>query len=314
MAETGEKNKSKHNQFVHLHNHSEYSLLDGAARTNQLVSQAKEYGMPAVAITDHGVLYGLVDFYKKAVAEGIKPILGCEVYLTPSSMKLKDSRTRYHLVLLAENNLGYQNLVKIVSKSWIEGFYYKPRVDKELLAKYSQGLIALSACVQGEIPQALLAGDYDRAINAVKQYQEIFGSDNFFLELQDHNLREEKKVNSQLIKIGNHLEVPLVVTNDIHYLRKNDAELHDVLLALQTGKSVNDEDRMTFPNNSFYFKSLEEMLSLFPSIEEAYHNTVKIAERCQVELDFGSFHLPAFPDDSEDKQLQKFCEKNVKLA
>ncbi|MFW6264680.1 MAG: DNA polymerase III subunit alpha [Bacillota bacterium] len=290
-----------HNQFVHLHNHSEYSLLDGAARINQLVTRAKEYDMPAVAITDHGVLYGLVDFYKKATEQGIKPILGCEVYLTPSSMMLKDSRTRYHLVLLAENNQGYQNLIKIVSKSWIDGFYYKPRVDKELLAKYSEGLIVLSACIQGEIPQLILSGNYEGAITAAREYQQIFGKDNFYIELQDHNLREEKKANSQLIKIGNLLNIPMVLTNDVHYIQQSNADLHDVLLALQTGTNLNDDNRMTFPNDSFYFKSPEEMRSLFPAHEELYQNTVKIAERCQVELDFETFHLPAFPGGSEGK-------------
>ncbi|MEJ6949689.1 DNA polymerase III subunit alpha [Natronospora cellulosivora (SeqCode)] len=301
-----------HSQFIHLHNHSEYSLLDGAARINRLVMQAKEYDMPAVAITDHGVLYGLVDFYKKATEQGIKPILGCEVYLTPSSMELKDTRTRYHLVLLAENNQGYQNLVKIVSKSWIEGFYYKPRVDKDLLAKYSEGLIVLSACIQGEIPQLLLAGDYDGAIAATKEYQEIFAKDNFFLELQDHNLREEKRVNSQLIKISNHLNIPLVVTNDVHYLQESDANLHDVLLALQTGKHIKEEDRMTFPNDSFYFKSPAEMRSLFPALEDAYQNTVSIAERCQVELDFNTFHLPSFPDGNKEKTIDEILREKCR--
>ncbi|MFW5982154.1 MAG: DNA polymerase III subunit alpha, partial [Halanaerobiaceae bacterium] len=257
--------------------------------------------MPAVAITDHGVLYGLVDFYKKATEQGIKPILGCEVYLTPSSMMLKDSRTRYHLVLLAENNQGYQNLIKIVSKSWIDGFYYKPRVDKELLAKYSEGLIVLSACIQGEIPQLILSGNYEGAITAAREYQQIFGKDNFYIELQDHNLREEKKANSQLIKIGNLLNIPMVLTNDVHYIQQSNADLHDVLLALQTGTNLNDDNRMTFPNDSFYFKSPEEMRSLFPAHEELYQNTVKIAERCQVELDFETFHLPAFPGGSEGK-------------
>ena len=277
---------SEHNGFIHLHNHTEYSLLDGAARIDALVSRARELSMPAVAMTDHGVLYGVVDFYKKATAEKIKPIIGCEVYIAPGSMRQKDTRTRYHLLLLAENNEGYHNLMKIVSKSWLEGFYYKPRVDKDLLAEYSNGLIGLSACIQGEIPQIILQGNYQEALKTAKEYGEIFGSDNFFLELQDHNLREEKLVNSQLIKISNELSLPMVLTNDVHYINKDDAVLHDVLLALQTGKTVNDKERLTFPNDNFYFKSEEEMGSLFPTLEDPYKNTILIAERCQVKLDF----------------------------
>ena len=241
--------------FVHLHNHTEYSLLDGAARIEALIRKAKEYDMPAVAITDHGVLYGMVDFYKKAVAEGVRPIIGCEVYLTPGSMRTRDSRDRYHLILLAGDNEGYHNLVKLVSKSWLEGFYYKPRIDKEVLAEHSKGLIGLSACIQGEIPSYILAGKYQEAVKAAEEYRQIFGKDNFFLELQDHNLREEKMVNNQLIRLANELDLPLVLTNDVHYLEQSDERLHDVLLALQTGKTVNDEERMKFPNDSFYFKS-----------------------------------------------------------
>ncbi|MFP4661930.1 MAG: DNA polymerase III subunit alpha [Halanaerobiales bacterium] len=302
--------------FVHLHNHTEYSLLDGAARINQLISRAKELGMPAVAMTDHGVLYGLVDFYKKAVKEDIKPIIGCEVYLTPGSMKDRDTRTRYHLLLLAENNQGYHNLIKLVTQSHLEGFYYKPRIDKELLSRHSAGLIGLSACIQGEIPQLLLQGNYQAAVETIGEYQQIFGEDSFFLELQDHNLREEKRVNNQLVKISGELNIPVVVTNDVHYLNKNDADLHDVLLALQTGTSINDEERMTFPNNSFYFKSADEMRKLFPSLEGAFENTLKIAERCQVTLDFDTFHLPAFPGGNDSKSISELlrekCESGLK--
>lgn len=287
--------------FVHLHNHTEYSLLDGAARIEALVRKAKEYDMPAVAITDHGVLYGMVEFYKKAVAEGIKPIIGCEVYLTPGSMKDRDTRDRYHLILLAENNEGYHNLIKLVTKSWLEGFYYKPRVDKDALAEHSKGLIALSACIQGEIPAYILGGNYQGAVKAAEEYRQIFGRDNFFLELQDHNLREEKMVNSQLIRLANELDIPLVLTNDVHYLEQGDERLHDVLLALQTGKTINDEERMKFPNDSFYFKSIEEMKALFPSIPEAYNNTLEIAERTELKLDFSQIFLPAFPGSNEEK-------------
>lgn len=287
--------------FVHLHNHTEYSLLDGAARIEALIRKAKEYDMPAVAITDHGVLYGMVDFYKKAVAEGVRPIIGCEVYLTPGSMRTRDSRDRYHLILLAGDNEGYHNLVKLVSKSWLEGFYYKPRIDKEVLAEHSKGLIGLSACIQGEIPSYILAGKYQEAVKAAEEYRQIFGKDNFFLELQDHNLREEKMVNNQLIRLANELDLPLVLTNDVHYLEQSDERLHDVLLALQTGKTINDEERMKFPNDSFYFKSAGEMKELFPSIPAAYNNTLKIADRCQVKLDFNQLYLPAFPGTSEEK-------------
>ncbi|NLM96892.1 MAG: PHP domain-containing protein, partial [Halanaerobiaceae bacterium] len=272
---------SGNNGFIHLHSHTEYSLLDGAARVDALVSRARELGMPAVAMTDHGALYGVVDFYKKARAEKIKPIIGCEVYLTPGSMREKDNRTRYHLILLAENNEGYHILLKIVSKSWLEGFYYKPRVDKELLGEYSNGLIGLSACIQGEIPQLILQGNYQEALKTAEEYREIFGSDNFFLELQDHSLREEKLVNSQLIKISNESGLPLVLTNDVHYVNKEDAALHDVLLALQTGKTVNDRERMTFPNDSFYFKSAEEMAALFHALEDPCRNTMWIDGRSE---------------------------------
>ena len=305
-----------HSGYVHLHNHTEYSLLDGAARIDQLILRAKEYGMPAVAMTDHGVLYGLVDFYKKAVKGDIKPILGCEVYLTTGSMRAKDTRTRYHLVLLAENDQGYHNLIKIVTQSHLEGFYYKPRVDKDLLYKHSEGIIALSACIQGEIPQLILQGNYKEAVKAAKEYQQIFGLNNFFLELQDHNLREEKRANNQLIKIGKESNIPMVVTNDVHYLNKSDASLHDVLLALQTGTNIKDEDRLTFPNDSFYFKSPDQMKELFPSFNDLYENTIKIAERCQVKLDFNTFHLPAFPGGSDQKTVTEIlhdkCEEGLR--
>jgi len=310
------KTNTTHSGYVHLHNHTEFSLLDGAARINQLILRAKEYDMPAVAMTDHGVLYGLVNFYKKAVKEDIKPILGCEVYLTPGSMRDKDTRTRYHLLLLAENNEGYHNLIKIVTQSHLEGFYYKPRVDKELLYKYSEGIIALSACIQGEIPQLILQDNYKEAVKATKEYQQIFGSNNFFLELQDHNLREEKRANNQLTKIGKEFNVSMVVTNDVHYLNKSDANLHDVLLALQTGTNIKDEDRLTFPNDSFYFKSPNEMRELFPSFNDLYENTIKIANRCQVKLDFNTFHLPAFPGGSNHKTISEIlnekCEEGMR--
>ena len=302
-------------RFVHLHNHTAYSLLDGALRIEDMVKKAKENNMPAVAMTDHGVLYGMIEFYRHAKSENIKPILGCELYLTTGS-RFEKSRERYHLILLAENNRGYHNLIQLVSKAWLEGFYYKPRVDKELLADYSDGLICLSACVQGEIPQLLLKGRYEAAKNAAAEYSQIFGRDNFFLELQDHNLQSEKEAASGIIKISQELDLPLVVTNDAHYLNKTDADLQDVLLALQTGTTVDDKNRMTFQGEEFYFKTPEEMEALFPDIKTAYDNTVKIAERCNVELDFDKFYLPDYPDiengEKPESLLKKLCYKGLK--
>ncbi|MGM0602223.1 MAG: DNA polymerase III subunit alpha [Bacillota bacterium] len=302
-------------EFVHLHNHTAYSLLDGAIRVEDMIKKAKENNMPAVAVTDHGVLYSMIEFYRHAKSENIKPILGCELYLTPGS-RFEKSKERYHLILLAENNKGYHNLIQLVSKAWLEGFYYKPRIDKELLAEYSDGLICLSACIQGEIPQLILKGRNDAAKKAAEEYSHIFGNNNFFLELQDHNLQQEKEAASGLINISQELDIPLVLTNDSHYLNKSDADLQDVLLALQTGTTVDDKDRMTFQGDEFYFKTPEEMEKLFPDIRSAYNNTVKIAERCNVELDFDRFYLPDYPDikNGEDPEslLKKLCYKGLK--
>lgn len=301
--------------FVHLHVHTEYSLLDGALRIKDLVQYSKELAMPAVAMTDHGVLYGAVDFYRQAVREGIKPIIGCEVYLAPGSRFEKSKRERYHLVLLAMDNEGYHNLIKLVSQAWLEGFYYKPRVDKDLLYEHHRGLVALSACVQGEIPQLILKGKEEKARETALEYREIFGKGNFYFELQDHHLGDEKKVNSHLIKLGKELNIPLLVTNDVHYLKQSDAELHDVLLAMQTGKTVDDENRMTFPNDKFYFKKPAEMFRLFPSLSEIYQNTVDLAERSEVKLDFNTFYLPDFPDaggkEAAAKLLRRKCQDGL---
>ena len=297
--------------FVHLHNHTEFSLLDGAVRVNDLIHKAKEYNMPAVAITDHGVLYGMYNFYKKAQKEGVKPLLGCEIYLSPDSRFKKDSNVRYHLLLLAANNNGYHNLINIVSKAWLEGFYYKPRADKELLYENREGIIALSACIQGEIPQKILYANEKEIKKTVKEYQEIF-ADNFYLELQDHHLREEKKVNANLIKLANEENIPLVITNDVHYKEKRDAALHEILLALQTGKTIYDEDRMTFPNNEFYFKSPKEMKALFPDLDDAYNNTVEISEKCNVNLEYKHFFLPDYPEtDNPRLFLRKLCRESL---
>ncbi|PTX15448.1 DNA polymerase-3 subunit alpha [Halanaerobium congolense] len=301
--------------FVHLHNHTAFSLLDGAIRVDSLIKKTKKYDMPAAAITDHGVLYGIIDFYRKAKKEGIKPIIGAEVYLSPGS-RFEKNRKRYHLVLLAQNNEGYHNLIQLVSKAWLEGFYYKPRVDKELLAEYSKGLICLSACIQGEIPQLLINGNYDLAQKAVSDYHAIFGKDNFFLELQNHNLQQEKEAVQGLLKLSREENIPTVVTNDCHYLNKEDAELQDILLALQTGTTLADENRMTFTGQEFYYKSPAEMLELFPDLDSAYQNTVKIADRVEVDLDFNHFYLPEYPDLGQEKSpedlLKKLCLKGLK--
>jgi DNA polymerase-3 subunit alpha len=301
--------------FVHLHNHTAFSLLDGAIRVDSLIKKTKEYEMPAAAITDHGVLYGMIDFYRKAKKEGVKPIIGAELYLSPGS-RFEKSRKRYHLVLLAQNKEGYHNLIQLVSKAWLEGFYYKPRVDKELLAEHSQGLICLSACLQGEIPQLLINGNYDLAKKATSDYQAIFGKENFFLELQDHNLQQEKEAAQGLLKLSREENIPAVVTNDSHYLNKEDAELQDILLALQTGTTVDDKNRMTFSGEEFYYKSPVEMRKLFPELDSAYQNTVKIADRVELDLDFNHFYLPEYPDLQEEKSpedlLKKLCFQGLK--
>jgi len=263
-----------------------------------MVSRAVELGMPAIAITDHGVLYGVIDFYREARKQGIKPIIGCEVYVAPRSRLDKEPRrddNQYHLVLLCKNKEGYQNLIQLVSRSYIEGFYYKPRVDRELLSQYSAGLVAMSACVAGEIPQAVLAGDYVRARQLAEEYNQIFGPGNFYLELQDHGMSEEKKVCEALCRISDETGIPLVASNDIHYIRKTDAPYQDVLLCIQTGTVVSDEQRMRFPPGAaFYMKSAEEMAELFSYRPEAIKNTLELADKCSMEFEFGEFHLPYF--------------------
>ncbi|MDR7871224.1 MAG: DNA polymerase III subunit alpha [Tissierellaceae bacterium] len=284
------------NSFVHLHVHTEYSLLDGSIRIKDLVSRTKELGMDAVAITDHGSMFGVIQFYKEAKKQKIKPILGSEVYtaINKYTEKEQKDKNQYHLVLLAENNEGYQNLMKIVSEGYVNGFYYKPRVDKDVLRKYSKGIIALSACLGGEVQQFILDNNYERAKKSALEYKEIFGQDNFFLELQDHGIREQINVNEQLIKLSNETGIPLVATNDVHYLKKEDAAVHDVLLCIQTGKTVDEENRMKFPSNQFYLKSPSEMYSLFSNQTKALENTAWIGERCNVELDFSTLHLPEY--------------------
>lgn len=279
--------------FTHLHLHSEYSLLDGFCRIEALMDAVKEKGMDAVALTDHGNLFGAIHFYQAARAAGVKPIIGCEVYVA-DDRHARNDRTRYHLVLLAENDTGYHNLMKIVSTGWVEGFYYKPRVDRETLERYHVGLIALSACVQGECAQRALDSSYETARDTALRYREIFGPDNFFLELQDHALREEKLVQRVFRRIADETGIGLVATNDCHYVEAEDAKAHDVLLCIQTGATLDQEERMRFPNDSFFLKSPEEMRDLFAAVPEAIENTEKIAARCQVEIVFHDMHLPHF--------------------
>ncbi|ACB84145.1 DNA polymerase III subunit alpha [Natranaerobius thermophilus] len=303
--------------FVHLHTHSQYSLLDGKCRINELVQKAKEYQMPALALTDHGVMYGAVEFYKQAKEAGIKPILGCEVYVAPRGRTVKDpvkDKHQYHLVLLAENQTGYKNLMKLVSLAFKEGFYYKPRVDYELLERYHDGIIALSACLAGEIPTLILQGQYEVAKNRADRLKSIFGQNNFYLELQDHGLTEEQQVNTHLLQISRELDIGLVATNDIHYLTNQESSIHDVLLCIQTGKHLDDQDRMKFPSNEFYFKDGDEMSNIFKDFPGAIENTLAIADRCQVELDFDTLHLPEFrvPEGyDENSYLRKLCQKGL---
>ncbi|MDK2817020.1 MAG: polymerase subunit alpha [Moorella sp. (in: firmicutes)] len=285
------------NSFVHLHVHSEYSLLDGAGRIKDLVRAAREMGMPALALTDHGVMYGAVEFYKAAREEGIKPIIGCEVYVAPRSRHDREPHRddyQYHLVLLAADANGYRNLAALVSAAYLEGFYYKPRVDRELLSRHSQGLIALSACLAGEVPGWLLKDQEDKAYEAAAWLKEVFGRENFYLELQDQGLAEQRKINRRLIELGRRLNLPLVATNDVHYVFQDQARVHDILLCIQTGKTLNDPNRLRFPNTQFYLKSPGEMAALFTEVPSALTNTLAIAERCNFDFTFGQLHLPAY--------------------
>ncbi len=305
--------------FSHLHVHTEYSLLDGSNKITEYVKRVKELGMNAAAITDHGVMYGVIDFYRAANEAGIKPILGCEVYVAPDSRfdrEIGDNSDRYyHLVLLAENNKGYSNLMKIVSRGFTEGFYYKPRVDLEVLREFSEGIIALSACLAGAVPRAITRGDMNEARKMCLTYQEIFGKDNFFLELQDHGIPLQQTVNSALLTLSAELSIPLVATNDVHYTYADDVKPHDILLCLQTGKKLSDEDRMRYEGGQYYVKSEDEMRLLFPYAHEALDNTQKIADRCNVEIEFGVTKLPHFevPEGYDSwTYLNKLCDDGLK--
>ena len=299
--------------FAHLHVHTEYSLLDGACRIEKLMDRVAELGQTAVAMTDHGVMYGAIDFYRAAKARGIHPVIGCEVYVTPGSRFERgyaQGQWHRHLILLCENMEGYRNLIHMVSLSFSEGFYVRPRVDLDLLRKHSKGLICLSACLAGSIPQALMNGDYEGAKKQALEFREIFGENNFFLEIQDHGIEAQKEVNMGLYRLSDETGIPLVATNDAHYLTREDARIQDVLMAIQMGKTVDDPTRMKFETSEFYIKSEEEMFALFPTHPDAITRTVEIANRCQVEFEFGKYHLPQFdvPDGYTAREyLDKLC-------
>ena len=305
--------------FTHLHVHTEYSLLDGSSKIKELVNRAKELNMDSLAITDHGVMYGVIDFYRAAKEAGINPVIGCEVYVAPGSRFDRElggeNESRYHhLVLLAENNTGYSNLMKIVSRGFTEGFYYKPRVDYEVLQEYHEGIIALSACLAGAVPSFLRRGLYEEAKEEAKKLQNIFGEGNFFLELQDHGIPEQQTVNQGLLRMHKDLGIDLVATNDVHYIYDSDEEAHDILLCIQTGKKVSDENRMRYEGGQYYLKSAEEMLQLFPYAKEAIENTHKISSRCHVEIEFGNYKLPHFdvPEGyTSESYLRELCEKGL---
>ncbi|MCI8517615.1 MAG: DNA polymerase III subunit alpha [Hungatella sp.] len=305
--------------FTHLHVHTEYSLLDGSSKIEELVARAKELGMDSMAITDHGAMYGVIDFYRAAKAVGIKPVIGCEVYVAPGSRFDRETVSGedryYHLVLLAENNKGYENLMKIVSRGYVDGFYYKPRVDYEVLRTFREGIICLSACLAGEVQKYLERGQYQQGKEAALRYQDIFGKGNFFLELQDHGIPAQKTVNQALLRLSRELDIDLVATNDIHYTYAEDATPHDILLCIQTGKKVADENRMRYEGGQYYCKSEEEMRTLFPYAREALDNTHKIAERCNVEIEFGVTKLPKFevPEGYDSwGYLNKLCDDGLK--
>lgn len=305
--------------FTHLHVHTEYSLLDGASRIDDIVARAKELGMDSLAITDHGVMFGVVDFYKACKKQGIKPILGCEVYTAARTLFDKDAdkdKHMGHLVLLAKNNTGYKNLMKIVSEGYRHGFYYKPRIDKNVLKEHSEGIIALSACLAGEVQHRLLNGDYDGAKKEAMAMNRIFGEGNFYLELQDQGLEEEMRILPYMKQLHEETGIPFAATNDVHYVRQEDAVAQDVLMCIQMGTTVDEEDRMRFANDQFYLKSEDEMRKIFSGIPEACDNTVKIAEQCDVTLNFGELHLPDFkaPGGLSNKEyLRKLCSEGLEV-
>ena len=304
--------------FTHLHVHTEYSLLDGASRIGDLVARAKELGMDSLAITDHGVMFGVIDFYRECQKQGIRPVIGCEVYTAPRTRFDKDAekdKHMGHLVLLAENDQGYRNLMKIVSEAFRHGFYYKPRVDKELLRQYSEGIIALSACLAGSVQNHLLNGNYEGARREALEMADIFGEGNFYLELQDQGLEEEARILPDMIRLHEETGLPLVATNDVHYVRQEDAKAQDVLMCIQTGTTIDEPNRMRFSGDQFYLKSEDEMRKLFAAFPEALDNTHRIADRCNVEFVFGELHLPEFtpPEGMTNREyLRKLCEDGLR--
>jgi len=309
----------KQANFVHLHSHTQYSLLDGASLLTELIGLAQAYKMPALAITDHGNMFGAIEFYQLCRKSGIKPIIGCEVYIAPDSRFDKTSHgiqeAAYHLILLAKDQEGYHNLMKLVSIGYQEGFYYKPRVDKEVLAKHSKGLICLTACLKGEIPHLLLSNQSEQAYKVAGQFIDIFGKEDFYIEMQDHNLSEQKQINPSLIKLAGDLGLGLVATNDFHYLQRAHASAHEALLCIGTQTTLDDPNHMRFSTEEFYFKTAEEMSSLFTDVPEAITNTIKIAERCNLELDLKSIHLPHFtPPEGKTREgfLKELVEEGLK--
>ena len=303
--------------FTHLHLHTEYSLLDGMSRISELPAYVKELGMDSCAITDHGAMFGVIDFYKACKKAGIKPIIGCEVYTAARTLYDKDpdkDRNSGHLILLAKDQQGYSNLVKIVSKSYVDGFYYKPRVDKDLLSQYSEGLICLSGCLAGNVQRMILNRDYDGAKKEALWLRDNFGAENFYLEIQNHFLEEDERVIAGLKTLSEETGIPLVATNDAHYMRRSDATAQDVLMCIQTQAKVTDENRMRFENDEFYVKSEDEMRALFPDMPEVIDRTQEIAERCNVEFEFGNYHLPEYiPPDGKttDEYLRELCYKGL---
>ena len=310
-------------EFVHLHNHTEYSLLDGACRLTDDKGKpgevfnliAKEYKMPALAITDHGNMYGAMEFYWAAKQSGIKPIIGCEVYVAPKSRfdknidrNAEDGGNYNHLTLLAKDFEGYQNLMRIVSIGFTEGFYYKPRVDKEVLRKYNKGIIALSGCLAGEVAASLLKGNFDKAEKAASEHRDIFGKDNFYLEIMDNGLEDQKKIIPDLLELSKKITIPLVATNDCHFLRKSDAKIHDILLCIGTGRTLNDPKRLKFDSDQFYYRSAEDMAKTFEYIPQSLKTTLEIAEKCNVEIDMDNLLLPQFPVPEEYKSDSEYLE------
>ncbi|TDJ58574.1 MAG: DNA polymerase III subunit alpha, partial [Nitrospina sp.] len=306
----------RHSNFVHLHLHTHYSLLDSSLRHEALFKRAKQFRMPAVAMTDHGNLFGAMEFYAGAKKHGLKPIIGCEVYVAPESLHNKSDNfslrdASYHLILLVRDATGYRNLIELVSHGYLEGFYYKPRIDKALLAEHAQGLIALSSCNRGEIAHLVNKENIPRAVKMAQQYQEIMGKENFYLELQDHKQDWQKKINRELVAMGKEHDIPVVATNNCHYLDRTDSRAHEILLCLQTGKTMDDPYRMQYPSDEYYFKSSEEMTELFQQVPQAIENTIKIAERCNLEMEFGVDNLPRYPVP-ESHTLFSFLEEKSK--